>query len=152
MMTRAMSMLISVPLALSVLVAPAQAATSHQGFVSFNLTSGIKNSSFSPRVVLANKKETASQRNAKNSAKSYLRYSSFSRSGLIQQLKFEGFSTKDATYGVDVLKVNWKQQAAKSAKSYLEYSSFSKSGLYDQLIFEGFTDSQASYGVRAAYK
>ena len=30
----------------------------------------------------------------------YLDYSHFSRSGLISQLKYEGFTTKQATYGV----------------------------------------------------
>ena len=35
------------------------------------------------------------------SAEQYLEYSAFSRSGLIDQLKFEGFTTEQATYGVD---------------------------------------------------
>ena len=46
-------------------------------------------------------KETVAQSNAKKSATSYLKYSAFSRTGLIGQLEFEGFSTADATYGVD---------------------------------------------------
>jgi hypothetical protein len=33
-------------------------------------------------------------------AKEYLDYTHFSRSGLIGQLKYEGFTTKQATYGV----------------------------------------------------
>jgi len=33
-------------------------------------------------------------------AKEYLRMSAFSRSGLIQQLKFEGFTSSQAAYGV----------------------------------------------------
>jgi hypothetical protein len=93
------------------------------------------------------KSETVSQRNAKNKAKSYLRYSSFSRKGLIEQLKFEGFNTKDATYGVDANKVNWNLQAVKKGKSYLSNSSFSRTGLIEQLVFEGFTKVQATYGV-----
>lgn len=44
---------------------------------------------------------TGGQRNAVRSAESYLGYSAFSRSGLIGQLEYEGFSTKQATYGVD---------------------------------------------------
>jgi hypothetical protein len=44
-----------------------------------------------------------SQQQAVRKAKSYLRVSAFSRSGLIKQLKFEGFSTKDATRAVDSL-------------------------------------------------
>ena len=34
-------------------------------------------------------------------AKDYLDYSSFSRSGLIEQLMFEGYTAEQATYGVD---------------------------------------------------
>ncbi|WP_202409606.1 Ltp family lipoprotein [Halobacillus litoralis] len=34
-------------------------------------------------------------------AQDYLDYSSFSRSGLIDQLIYEGFSTEDATYAVN---------------------------------------------------
>ena len=92
-------------------------------------------------------KETVAQSNAKKSATSYLKYSSFSRTGLIDQLVFEGFSTADSTYGVDAQNADWNVQAAKSAKSYLKYSSFSRTGLIDQLIFEGFTQAQAEYGV-----
>ena len=43
---------------------------------------------------------TVSQENAVDKAADYLSYSSFSRSGLIKQLKFEGFTTEQATYGV----------------------------------------------------
>jgi len=92
-------------------------------------------------------KETVAQSNAKKSATSYLKYSSFSRTGLIGQLEFEGFSTADATYGVDAQNADWNAQAANSAKSYLKYSSFSRIGLIDQLVFEGFTQAQAEYGV-----
>ena len=35
-------------------------------------------------------------------AKSYLDYSSFSRSGLMEQLLFEGFTRAQAAYGVSV--------------------------------------------------
>ena len=90
---------------------------------------------------------TVSQINAKRSAANYLSYSAFSRSGLIDQLVFEGFSQSDATYGVDSVNPDWANQAAKSAASYLSYSAFSRSGLIDQLVFEGFTQDQAEYGV-----
>ncbi len=42
---------------------------------------------------------------ADKSAKSYLEYSSFSRQGLIDQLKYEGFSQSQAEYGVSCLPV-----------------------------------------------
>ena len=91
--------------------------------------------------------DSVSRQNAVESAESYLQYSSFSRSGLIEQLEYEGYSKSDATYAVDTLDVNWKEQAAKSAESYLEFSSFSRSGLIDQLMYEGFTRSEAEYGA-----
>ena len=93
--------------------------------------------------------ESVSQSNARESALSYVNYSAFSRTGLIKQLEYEGFSRSDATYGTDALNADWNEQAALSAQSYLDYSSFSRSGLIDQLIYEGFTKSQATYGVNA---
>lgn len=90
---------------------------------------------------------TVSQENAVRSAQSYLDYSAFSRTGLIEQLEYEEFSTSDATFAVDSLQVNWNEQAAKAAADYLEYSAFSRQGLIDQLIYEGYTQKQAEYGV-----
>ena len=72
---------------------------------------------------------------------------SFSRTGLIEQLEYEGFSTEDAAWAVDRVTVDWNEQAAKSAKDYLEFTSFSHSGLVEQLIYGGFTPEQAEYGV-----
>lgn len=91
--------------------------------------------------------ETKAQENARKSAKSYLNYSAFSRSGLIKQLEYEKYSTADATYGVDAQGADWNAQAVKSGKSYLAYSAFSRSGLIKQLAFEGFTTDQATYGT-----
>lgn len=90
---------------------------------------------------------TMGQKNALKSAQSYLDFAAFSRSGLIEQLEFEGYSTEDATYAVDNCGADWNEQAAKSAESYLEFSSFSRDGLIEQLEFEGFTHDQAVYGV-----
>jgi hypothetical protein len=81
------------------------------------------------------------------SARDYLDYTAFSRSGLIGQLEYEGYSTDDATWAVDSLNVNWNEQAAKSAQDYLDYTSFSRSGLIEQLEYEGYTPDQAEYGV-----
>ena len=90
---------------------------------------------------------TVSQENAIESAKSYLDFSAFSKSGLIDQLKFEGYSKADARFAVNHISVNWNEQAARSAKAYLDYGSFSRQGLIDQLKVEGFTTQQAIYGV-----
>ncbi|WP_091106883.1 Ltp family lipoprotein [Geodermatophilus dictyosporus] len=90
------------------------------------------------------------QRNARSSADDYLSFTSFSRSGLIEQLEFEGYATDDATWAVDSLGVDWNEQAARSAGEYLSFTSFSRSGLVEQLEFEGFTPEQAEYGVSQA--
>lgn len=90
---------------------------------------------------------TRSRENALASAKDYLDFSAFSRSGLIEQLEYEGFSTEDATFAVDNCGADWFEQAYKSAEEYLSYSSFSHSRLVDQLIYEGFTQEEAEYGV-----
>ena len=93
-------------------------------------------------------KLTMGQKNALNKAKDYLDYTAFSRSGLIEQLEFEGFSNEDATYAVDNCGADWNEQAAITAQDYLDYSSFSHSGLIEQLEFDGFTTEQAEYGVK----
>ena len=93
-------------------------------------------------------KETRSQANARAKAEEYLAMSAFSRKGLIDQLKFEGFSKKDAKYGADAQNANWKKQAALKAEEYLAQQSFSRQGLIEQLMFEGFTRKQAEYGVQ----
>lgn len=94
---------------------------------------------------------TSGQANAVRKAKAYLRFEAFSRSGLIDQLKFDGFSTKNATFAVDHISVSWKHQAYKKAKAYLKFEAFSLSGLIAQLEFDGFTHGQARYGAKKAF-
>ena len=91
--------------------------------------------------------ETTGERNARLSAEDYLAYTAFSRSGLIDQLVFEGYSNAEAEYAVDAVNADWMEQAVLSALDYLDYSAFSESGLADQLEFEGYTPEEAAYGV-----
>ena len=90
---------------------------------------------------------SVSQANAKRSAQDYLRFMPFSRTGLIDQLMYEGFSVEDATYGVDASGADWYAQAVLSAQAYLDMMGFSRSGLIDQLIYEGYTPDEATFGV-----
>lgn len=92
---------------------------------------------------------TLGQKNAMRKANDYLNYSAFSYTGLIEQLKYEGYSVEDATFAVDRCGADWNQQAAKKAQDYLDYSAFSREGLIDQLKYEGFTQEQAEYGATA---
>ncbi len=95
------------------------------------------------------KAPTMGEKNALSSAKEYLNTMAFSYKGLIEQLKYEGFSTEEATYGADNCGADWNEQAAKSAKEYLNTMAFSRSGLIEQLEYEGFTKAQAEYGAKA---
>jgi hypothetical protein len=91
-----------------------------------------------------------SRANAVAKAHEYLQSEAFSFKGLVGQLKYEGFSTSDATYGVSHSRANWTKEAAAKAKEYLQSEAFSRKGLVEQLEYEGFTPSQALYGARAA--
>jgi hypothetical protein len=87
--------------------------------------------------------------NSRKTATSYLQSSSFSRSGLIKQLEYEGYSRVDAEYGVDAQNADWRTQAVKSAGSYLKSSAFSRSGLIKQLEYEGYSRADAEFAVDA---
>ena len=90
---------------------------------------------------------TTGQKNALKSAKNYLSLMGFSKSGLIKQLEFDGYSSGDATYAAENCNANWNEQAAKSAKNYLDTMPFSKSELIHQLEFDGYSKEEAEYGA-----
>ncbi|MGX1703215.1 Ltp family lipoprotein [Microbacterium sp. NPDC055357] len=92
---------------------------------------------------------TLAQQNAIAKAQSYLKLMGFSRTGLIEQLEFEGYSAEDATFGADNAGADWLAEAAEKAKSYLDMMAFSREGLYDQLAYEGFTDAEIQHGLTA---
>ncbi|MEV4667800.1 Ltp family lipoprotein [Microbacterium sp. LWO12-1.2] len=98
-------------------------------------------------VVPEKPKLTLGQQNAIAKAQDYLDYSGFSRTGLIGQLEYEGFSTADATFGTDNAGADWTAEAAEKAADYLAYSSFSRQSLYDQLAYEGFLDAEIVYAL-----
>jgi colicin import membrane protein len=89
------------------------------------------------------------QSNAKRMAQNYLDYTAFSRTGLIGQLIYEGFSAEDAAYGADAVGADWYAQAVAKAQEYLDYTAFSRDGLIDQLIYEGFSYEEAEHGVNS---
>jgi hypothetical protein len=90
---------------------------------------------------------TRGETNALSRAKEYLAVMPFSHKGLIEQLKYEGFSSSEAKYGADHCGANWNKQAILKARAYLEIMSFSRQGLIEQLEYDGFTHAQAVYGV-----
>lgn len=90
------------------------------------------------------------KQNALKQAKSYLSLMTFSRQGLIEQLKYDEFTTEEATYGVDNCGADWKQQAKSKVKAYLEEDNLNKEQLMSLLLYEGFTNEEAEYGISAA--
>ena len=93
--------------------------------------------------------ESDSQWAAREIAAAYLEHSDFSREMLIDQLKREGLSTEDATYGVDAQNADWFAQAVKAVEHYREHTVLNRSGLIWQLEHDGFTSEQAVHGVNA---
>lgn len=88
--------------------------------------------------------------NAKDTAGNYLEYMHMSRTGLINQLEFDGFASDDAVTAVDSLGANWNEQAALQAQWYTQYTEWNGAHLRDQLEWDGFTTEQAKYGVEQA--
>lgn len=90
---------------------------------------------------------TTGMRNALSQALDYLDFSAFSYTGLIDQLKYEGYTTEEATYAADNCGADWMEQALDEAISYLDFSAFSYTGLIDQLKYEGYTKAEATYAA-----
>lgn len=88
--------------------------------------------------------------NAVRAANSYLSFMAFSRTGLIKQLEYEGYSHADAEYAADNCGADWTNQAAKKATEYLSTQAFSRTGLIKQLQYEGFSQDDAAYGADSA--
>ena len=117
------------------------------GKITYDLLRETTQKNSSQSTVSSGYSPTLGERNALRSAKAYLNVAAFSRSGLIDQLKYEGFSQSEAEYAVANCGADWYAQAAKSAEAYLDLMAFSRSGLIDQLEYEGFTYEQAVYGA-----
>ena len=93
---------------------------------------------------------TTGEKNALDKAYSYLNYTYFSYTGLIDQLEFEKYSAKEAAFAADNCGADWNEQAVGKAKRYLETSNFSYTGLIDQLEFEGLRQSRPPTELIAA--
>lgn len=90
---------------------------------------------------------TFEQKNALDTAQSYISSSGFSRKSLIKQLEFKGYTTQDSQLIVDYIDLDWKEQAIRVAQNYLDNKSFSRQRLYNQLIYKGFNDEDANYAL-----
>ena len=125
------------------------------GKIQYNIANSTPDSSKTNSTVSATPSNnghtvTSGERNALETAKDYLSFMSFSYNGLIEQLKYEGYSNSEAVYGADNCGADWNPQAVKKAKEYLSFMNMSKSELVEQLEYEGFTHEQAVYGANHA--
>ncbi|WP_166079137.1 Ltp family lipoprotein [Xiamenia xianingshaonis] len=60
----------------------------------------------------------------------------------------DGYTTDDATFGVDHCGADWKEQAALNAKSQVDYGGASEEGLREQLgTFYKFTEDEIEYAL-----
>lgn len=105
----------------------------------------------------AEPKMTRAQKEAVESARSYLSNGHFSKRGLIEQLTSsygEDFDKKDAVFAERYVNPDYKKEAVQAAKSYLDSGHFSKRDLLNQLSSsygEGFTKAEATYAVNKVY-
>ncbi len=90
---------------------------------------------------------TTEQKNAMDSALTYLSFSAFSHDGLVDQLEYEKYSHESAVWAADNCGADWNEQALWAAKGYLDSSAFSYTGLIEQLEYEKYTEEQATYGA-----
>lgn len=86
---------------------------------------------------------------AVKAAQNYIDLMGFSYSGLVDQLKFEGYTDSEAAYGASNCGADWNAAAVKSAQSYLSLMSMSRDELYSQLEFDGYTPEQINYALSA---
>lgn len=105
----------------------------------------------------AEPKMTRAQKEAVESARSYLSSGHFSKRGLIQQLTSsygEDFDKKDAVFAERYVNPDYNKEAVQAAKSYLDSGHFSRRQLQQQLEStsgEGFTHAQATHAVNKVY-
>lgn len=106
------------------------------------------------KTVKVTSSETKSQKKAYRTAKSYSKvrgYGGYSKFTLVDALKHDGFSEKDATYGVRKLdergEVNWKKQALEEARRVKAEFNWSRKQVRDQLKVQEFTDAQIKYAM-----
>ena len=96
--------------------------------------------------------ETTALENAIESAEEYNKVLTYSKKGIIEILKYEGFSEDIAECAVKSINANWKENCVKSAYSYLDLFSFSKKELIHQLDYDGFTPEEIDYAMNQIYK
>lgn len=90
---------------------------------------------------------TEAQKAAVQAAQDAIDVLGYSRKNLIVYLEMEGHATEDAEYAVDILDIDWKEQALNTATFNLMYSPYSYNGIIDLLEYSGFSHEDAVYAA-----
>lgn len=86
---------------------------------------------------------------ATDSAQTYVDTSSFSYSGLKNQLKFEGYPKDAIKYAMKHVDVDYKEEAIEAINDYKDSGMpFSKKEMRSQLKFEGFKKDTIDYAMK----
>lgn len=90
---------------------------------------------------------TIGQQNALTKAIAYIDSSDFSETKLRSQLEYEGFTTDEIDYAMDIVPADYDLEASNRAVLYYTTQNLSKQRIMTQLEFEGYTDSEINYAI-----
>lgn len=71
----------------------------------------------------------------------------YSYSGLVRQLRYEGFSLSDLLYGLSPDDFDWNEQAARKAQELVASGSYTRDALIEKLKSLSFSGKEAEYGA-----
>lgn len=98
-------------------------------------------------TTLGDSKATIGQQNALTKAIAYIDTSDFSEEKLRKQLEFEGFTTEEIDYAMDIVPADYDLEASNRAYIYYTTQSLSKERIREQLQYEGYTEEQINYAI-----
>lgn len=80
-------------------------------------------------------------------AEDYIESMSFSKKGLAQRLKFEGYPEDAISFAVGSVSVDYNEEALGRAKMLKIEQKFTENGIREQLYFDGFEEEEINYAV-----
>lgn len=90
---------------------------------------------------------TIGEQNALTKAIAYINSSDFSETKLRSQLEFEGFTTEEIDYAMDIVPADYDLEASNRAYIYYTTQNLSKERIRTQLEYEGYTEDQINYAI-----
>ena len=81
-------------------------------------------------------------------AKKYIKTFAVSKEGMIDKLKYKGYSASEAKEAAEKCGADWKKEAQECAEKYLDGFAYSYDRLKRQLTSEGFTEDEIEYAMK----